>query len=744
MASFQEVLETIINNHKIPLKDLAEAADITASYISNLKRGKRNLPSVNVLNRLVDALEKQFQVSRQYLQPLIASAGYSWDQFKMMQQAERAQSLLNNIGTELETRGVAEAPRKQSALSPEQLRQLTSRFPGYLKGDRRLFIQKGIELLEIAAASSSGGRIFVKTPYLPEWEKDPGLEALRTRFRDLLRNLLWPGPDSIWEVYNLWFGGSARNFGIFKKALSRYMGTANYTLFQLPIDQPLPGFLVIEGLGAVIGLPNDHQQIAISSFLAGSEKQYLFRVGDLVQYLEHLLGPEELRKPIIQTEATRDKIFSEKAHIKLMKAEKDGTAGDKVIMKPKASAAYRPLGPLAAKLRAQKIPAEKLNRYLEIQEGRMAALETLRREGKSRCIHSRQAFLKEFQYIAQAYVENQQHEQAEIVRLEAAIRKGQIMMVLQDICQREEFHYGFVEQDFPMHFELSGETAFFAYEDPQSSTESDLQVFAWADHPDIVHQVKKEFDTDWNQIEDIWRTTKPEGRVNVANWIISEFMAALLNHDVALDKVMSTLQEILLLIDVITDDDFSRLLYQKEQMGKDILAVVGQFPAVTMTHTIGPWKRDDPVRTRQLVFRSILQEDIEKYHIVCLEPRIRDYWENFDYGMKEPLKKEWVEKHFANVIKLLQEFPEKMHMEVLPIRNILVNFEVVNERFVFLEAAGPDEKRHYLDSIPLAKALKSYVQKHLSPQCDPSRRGAANVVKWLQQEFGAGDNASRE
>ena len=343
---FAYVLNDILDRGKaekrLNMKDVAAQADLTASYLSNLKQGKRQPPTQVTLRKLFEAL-RQNRVTDAEIQRLQdaynrTQAG-DQDGAKLldsfMDEARKdGGKLLEWIAQSVQTHGLVR--QAQAAQNAPHARQACDEL---IKGDRRALIERAIRLLEAAQQSSFEGRRMYMTWF--QYSRQDELEPIREQLRMALRQFLYV--DSPFQLYHLWAGDATRDISGIVNFLAHYLGTSNCFLYEAPDGQRIPEYLAIEGFGFIEARPVFNESWWIHTVIVNeTDATQTNELQAVIEYLEYLLGTEASRRPpMIQTEASLKRFSPNPATKKLADAERQSATGERLLIKPSFSAVYR-------------------------------------------------------------------------------------------------------------------------------------------------------------------------------------------------------------------------------------------------------------------------------------------------------------------------------------------------------------------------------------------------------------------
>lgn len=264
-----------------------------------------------------------------------------------------------------------------------------------------------------------------------------------------------------------------------------------------------------------------------------------------------------------------------------------------------------------------------------------------------------------------------------------------------------------------------------------------LLVRAWTDHPNVVYQLRYEFNTKWKEIDAQWRTDNEKGRHNVVNFFVTEPLKVLLDANVSGHELWPFTYELIDHAVYLDVEAFIREVYTHEQVAKEIFIMSNTLPLITMPVDIGPWSSRSAVRTRQILFQALLR-NVNSIRLITLQKSSETYWETGQYEMYE-FERTWVTQHVQYLHDLLLKFPDKILGEIIPYQEQFpVNFEIINREWVFLYKAETTDEQGgiVLHEQELAGKLMTYIDQNLSSQCPKHLKGAKNVAKWFEEQFG--------
>jgi hypothetical protein len=245
----------------------------------------------------------------------------------------------------------------------------------------------------------------------------------------------------------------------------------------------------------------------------------------------------------------------------------------------------------------------------------------------------------------------------------------------------------------------------------------------------------------WKGIDPQWRTDTEQGRRNIIHFFITEPLKALLEADLPEPEVWAFISDLIDRAGTLDTESFIRDVCTQEQGAEEIFILNSTFPLITMPIDIGPWDSRNSIRTRQLVFYALVKE-IAHVQFILSQKSIETYWMTGQYG-RHTFPREWVVRHIQTFQTLLLKFPEKITAAVLPCREQFpVNVEIINGKYVaFQKAEMTDEKGGIiLHDRELADMLLAYINRNISSGCPTQLKGAKNIAKWLENQFGVSKN----
>lgn len=746
MSEFARVLNEIIEQGRkekaFSIKELAQQAQITSGYLSNLKQLNRKPPAHKTLLKLAEALRK-LDVSETEVQRLIDA--YHRRHLHDQEESKLLESLIDEYKEEgnlferlkqgVQTKGLVLKQHKEKRQSLEGDILNT----GFIEGDHHTFILKAIRLLKKARnRENKGGRVYIT--WFHHDLLDEEFNRDREELRDMLRSFLWV--DSPFQVLHLWAGDIVKEITIIVDFLAQYIGTSNCFLYEIPYGQHLPEYLVIEDVGFIEARPIlDNRYWMRSVLVDKNETHQAAELNILIQYFEYLLGPQEIRKPLVQTNASPGKFSVTPGLKKLVEVEKENIKKEQLLIKSSLSARYRPGEHVRAILEALGLPQDIINRYEKHHVERVMTLEKRIEGGKDRSIHEKEFLKREFKKIFMNLTSDSLKK--DVFRsLEAELLKGQILGVLRALKHNPNIHFALADQEFLIRFTLSGDTAFLSFDPPGAQEElpfkrDNLLVRAWTDHPDVVYQLRYEFNTKWKEIDAQWRTDNEKGRQNVINFFVTESLKVLLDANVPGHELWPFTCELIDHASHLDVESFIREVYTHEQVAKEVVIMSNNFPLITIPVDIGPWSPRSAVRTRQILFQALLR-NVKSIRLIVLQKSSEEYWESGQYEMYK-FKRTWVTQHVQHLHDLLLKFPDKILLEILPHQEQFpVNCEVINNEWVLLQKTEIADEQGGLvvDDKELAEKLLAYINRNLSSTCPTHLKGAKTVAKWFEKQFG--------
>jgi hypothetical protein len=262
-------------------------------------------------------------------------------------------------------------------------------------------------------------------------------------------------------------------------------------------------------------------------------------------------------------------------------------------------------------------------------------------------------------------------------------------------------------------------------------------IVTWTGHPELLSRLRREFDEEWHDISPKWRTDHPEGKRRVAQWIVAGTLKALLRANIPNPKLWPFVRNMVVAL-AQEREEFYQQIFRHEQTARSILIVNSDFPLFTVPHNIGPWERTSSVKMRQVFFEAILKR-VDEYHLIMSWGGIKSYWREGRYGKEQySFSRQEIEEHLSNVCQILEKNPN-VDVEIVPIaKKFSVNFEVIDEEFVFLEAVKPgDEGGVAIESKELAQDLIRFATRfpkeyHSHPEY---LKGYKKVARRLREKF---------
>lgn len=747
MSEFARILSEIIDhgrkNRLFKIKELAQRADITASYLSNMKQGNKNPPAQKTLGKLADAL-RQSSVSETDIQRLIDA--YSREPLKSQEEGLieslingyiKKNSLFERVRQGVQTKGAvlkAHADTDHRTI-PENLSN------ELIEGDHQTLLLKEIDLLKYAKARNmEGGHIYITWFHCAS---DARFEPLTEQLCDTIRGFLWV--NSPFKVYHLWAGDVTRDATVIVNFLAQYIGTSDCFLYDIPASQHFPEYLVIEDIGFIEARPTSEDHYWIRTVLTGEpEHAQSDELSVVIEYLEYLSGLKDSRSPLVQTEASPRK-YASTASLKIFaEAERSSIGKERLQLKTTFSSTYRDeeqLRPMLEILYHDQ--DESLESFLAIYHQRVEALQSRIKHGKERTIHERRALRERFckTFLKKPYPDNEVNDK--ILTAEYELLKGQIINVLKAIQQNPHIHFGLIEQEIPFKFKLAGNVASFAFAQPRTQEvaydQKKLVMIAWTRHPDLIYRLQNEFDANWQDIDVRWRTDSEDGRRHVVNFIVAEALKAMLNADIPSQELWQFMWSLVDATNYLDAEAFKTEIYHQEQAARNIFILCESLPIILMPVSVGPWPSRDPIRTRQRLLYAILRE-IKSFRVFSTQLSLEHYWTTNTFG-RHQFSGEWTTQHFRYVHDLFLESGQKVSMEILPSpEQFLVNVEIIDQESVFIEKSGTnrpeDEGGIMIQDKELARDFIAYVERNLSTKCPENLKSARNVAKWFEERFG--------
>ena len=720
MSEFARVLTEIIDQgkkaQKFSVKELARQSQITPSYLSNLKRSKRKPPAHKTLLKLTEAL-RGFHVQEGEVQRLVdAYNRQSLDRLQepgkllgsLIDEYKEEGNLFGRLKQGIQTKGlVLKTPACTQNHQQRRFPETTS-----IEGDSRTFMLQAINLLEYARElGSTGGRIYIT--WFHHNLVDEGFQKDRRKLRETLRSFLWA--DSPFRAFHLWAGDIVSEITVLVDFLVQYIGTSHCFLYEIPYSQYLSEYLLVEGVGFVEARPISENSYWIHTLrINRNDTQQVAELNAFIRYFEYILGPQEHRKPLVQTNAPPERFSITPVVKKLADVESSESRKELLHIKSSLSARYRPLEPVRAILEAAELSPDRLESYIAHHRRRALAQEKSLNGGKERCIHEKAFLIQEFQErLLNANVSGPE----DVRKRESALLKGQIIGVLRALKANPQIHFALAEREFLIRFSLSGGTAFLSFEPPgiqaePSFTRDDLLAMALTEHPGVVYQLRHEFDAIWNTVDPQWRTDTEQGRRNVIDFFITEPLKALLDANVPGWELWDFMVELVEHASYLDEESCIKALYTHEQVAQEIFILNRHLPMITMPIGIGPWESTSSLRTRQIVFQTVLQK-IKRVHFVVSRQHVDAYTETGQYE-NTPFTREWIDEHLDHLHELMRAFPEKIILDTVPHHeNFPVSIEIINHENIFLQNVdAPERGGMLLHDKGVAKKLIAYIERN--------------------------------
>lgn len=750
MSEFARVLSEIIERGKqertFSIKELAQHARITPSYLSNLKQSNRKPPARKTLHKLTEGL-RQLQVSEADIQLIIDA--YNRQHLNYQEEGRLLESLIDEYKGEGTLFERVKQGVQTKGLVLKRLTGARDALPhehqgsGFFEGDHHAFISQAISLLEAAHDRDAiGGKIYIT--WFHHDLLDEEFSRDRKNVRDMLRSFLWV--DSPFQALHLWAGNIARDITVIVDFLAQYIGTSHCFLYEIPHGENLPEYLVVEGIGFVEAKPLSDKLYWIRHEIVNSESSpRADELQALIRYLDYLLGPPEQRKPLVKTNAPSQKFSVTPVTRKLADTEARTIKTELLLIKSSLSARFRPIEYLRPVLEASNVPQDRIETYLSHHLERVMAHEKRLQSGKERSIHEKNFLRQEFRDILPHLV-SPEKERGTLPVIEAKLFQQQILQVLQTLVHHPNIHIALAAQEFLIRFSLSDNTAFLSFDPPGAQGEpplkrDDLLVRAWTEHPDVVYQLRHEFDMIWKSIDPQWRTDTEQGRRNVLHFLMTEPLNVLLEADLPEPELWAFVNDLIDRTSSLDAEVFIREVCTHEQGAENMLILNNIFPLFIMPIDVDPWKSGSAVRTRQLVFHALVQE-IQHVHLVLSQKQLEAYWTTGRYR-KYTFPHKWVSRHVQAFHSLLLKFPEKITVVVVPHQEEFpINVEIINDEYVSFQKAVVDDERGgiILHDRTVADRLLAYIERTIAVRCPDHLKGAQNVARWLEQQF----NISRD
>jgi transcriptional regulator with XRE-family HTH domain len=727
MNEFATVLNEIILKHKkqFKIKELAQEADITPSYLSNMKLARRKPPTHETLNKLTEAF-RHFGIADTDIARLIDA--YNRTQFGTAVKNGFSESQLEKIRQRVETHGIV----REQNWTPDRYINDEITQESLIKGNRQTLISQAVRLLKTTQMRGvEQGEIYIT------WFHDrsnKGAERELEEQRELVRSFLWM--NSPFKVFYLRTGSMAKGFTKIVDFLAEHLGTSNCFLYEIPNAQHFPEIIAVSNVGFIEAKPDLDGEYWIHTVLAQDERSEKLTEAT-IGYLEYLLGPEKSRQPLVETETSDWGLLVTPATKKLAEIETQNTQDERILLQASFSTVYRGTETYRRELNLLNLKPNSIDPFIKLHSQRIQALQNRLDLEKERVINKRgffrQAYIKAF-----SESDSSGDEKYETKR---EILKEQLLTALNIINIYPNFQFAFPDDVFCLHFEICGNTAMLSFEPAPGwkppFDEDRTFIAAWTNHPEVISLLRYEFDTKWKEVEPRWRTDTEEGRRNILDFFVADSLKVLLDTDVPSQELWSFMYALADNASYLDCEAFRTELYRYEQSAKEILIVSEGFPMITIPITIEAWDRRSTLRTRQRVLYSIIHE-IDKLCLITTQTGIENYWKTHDYGRK-PFKEEWIEAHFQYVKQLLSKSSDTITMAILPSPEQLpVNFEIVDREFVLFEKDRKTTDKEggiALHDKELAEKLGAYVERHLSAKCPEPLKGSQNVVKWLDERF---------
>ena len=745
MSEFARILSELIERGKqtkrFSIKELAQQAQITPSYLSNLKQSNRKPPAIKTLYKLIDGL-RQLQVPENDIQQLLEA--YNRQHLNYQEQ----NGLLESLSDEYKEEGTLFERVKQGVQTRGLVRKRSAdvcdipaheyQKSGCFEGNHHAFITQAMALLETTHERGDlGGKIYITWFHHELFDDEFGQDG--NAMRDMLRSFLWA--DSPFYAIHLWAGDITCNIKVIADFLAQYIGTSHCFLYEIPYGEHLPEYLVVEGVGFVEAKPMSDDRYWIRyETIEPHESSRASELQALVQYLEYLLGPPQQRKPLVRTNAPARKFSITPVTQKLADTETNNLKNELLLIKSSLSARFRPADSLRAALQGYGVPQDQIDIYLTHHLERIAAHENHLKSGKGRTIHERDFLKKEFRDIL-TRITHADSDKGNLQVLEAQLFRDQILQVIQTLIHHPNIHFALASQEFLIRFSISGNTAFLSFDPPDAEWELPLKrddslVRAWTKHPEVVYQLRHEFNMIWKGIEPEWRTDTEQGRQNVIHFFITEPLKALLNADIPASQLWAFMSQLIDRAGIEEAETFLREVCMHEQGAKDILIFSNTLPSLTLPVDAGPWDSRSSVRTRQLVFHALARE-IERVEFIFPQKGIERYWETGQYGSHE-FPHEWVSRHVQTFRAFLRKHPEQITALIFKNEEEFpINIEIIDGEYLTLQKAdmADEDGGIIVHDQELVEMLRTYIRRNISLASMTQISGAHNVEDWLAKQF---------
>jgi transcriptional regulator with XRE-family HTH domain len=742
MNEFARVLSEIIDRGKTEkrfnIQKLAQHAEITPSYLSNMKQANRKPPSHKTLIKVADSL-RNFGIPEADIERLVKA--YNRTQLGLQPESNLLSSLIDSYHKE---KGFLEqlqqdvrtkkSARKKQLKTKKRFEQKTLEL-GLIEGDQEIvLLQASLLFKKAVELQRPGGKMYV-TWYHCSPERE--LNETSQYFLDTLRSFLWGG--SPLELVFLCSDDVAENFMMLQQFLANFIGTSNCSLYRVPNGPHLPQYFAVENVGFVEARPKSADRYWIRTVVIDDVKTgQPNEMSALQEYFEYSLGSSD-RQLIIQTAASLERYTLNPGLKQLAAAEHQYFARERLLIKSSFSTIFWPVETLRAKLQALQLPQDKVTSYMRHHLARTKTLLRRLEYGQERAIHPKNFFHQKFMpCLEKAFSANS--DESAVNNAEIELLKGQILLVLHAIVQNSSFYFALTDQELPITFTLIGDIALLGFDLPHMQDkipikDQQLEAVAWTHHPGLVYQLQAEFNMKWDEIAHQWRSDTDEGKRHIVNFIAAESLKAFLRANAPPHELwafMKTLAETASSLDV---ESFIGELYLQEQVAKELVIVCHNLPFITMPVSIGPWDPRSAIRTRQYLLSSILRA-IRSCHIITTQYGIEQYWKANQYGT-HTFTREWTEHHFQYVHDFLGETSDTTSIEVVPLpAQFPVNFEIIDREFISIGNVEEATTRGILIHDPeLARELMAYIERNLTAHCPESLKGAKNVTKWLEAQF---------
>ncbi len=742
---FAQALDQILTKHGLQVSRVAEEADITQGYLSNLRR-RDYKPSAKTLRGLIKAFRAS-DVPNDLLQRLIKASGHNPALIDAPSNSLSGSGELSLIHDFLQKPFRIDQERWKISLKNAELGSPLSK--GFSES-RNKILKEARELLKNEFEKDpKKGKAYITWLHTPLIPIHRAKEEAEEEFVDTLRELL----NTEWEVRHICSNHMKQITSLIENVQKDFLGTENYYLFEVsPFEAPIAEYIAVADGPALIILPTADGYI--SSEISSATP--------VTKYLDYVLGSRSHSKLVMHTYRV-DNSYSVDELTELVDAARNASDKQRWLFKTFFSDAYVPVDIWCNEVKSSgQSDEEVIEEHRKLQQERRQLLrERLQSEsGKEWCIYNKSGLQFMFSLIAEGFTNPKDVFQ----KARANSEQGKLIFVLKQLKEHpENFVLGLrddgnLQEELPddsapqeelARVAITGNRALFERR-VQPRDQSPKSCYVWVYHPKSIKDIRTEFEKMWKEIHENWHTDNTKGRQHVTQWLVAEMLKAIM-------KASSSPYQGSFVNEIITSASMKKAEFFTEtsmieggESHSHVLLVNSELPLHTMNLEDNSFDEifkdifeENQVFKRAIRIRSqfinyyMINGDFH-YNLIMSESGIFRYLQNKIYGLEgHKISPDKVIKHFEKFIKLLEKLKDHKKFTIQIVRNepFPLNFEVVDKKIIFLEAGVSGNIGYIIiENEELAQMFIQFTEK-LIQKSSLQLEGVCGVIDWLTKEL---------